>query len=357
MKRAEWGFAFLAIVLALVLLAVFAACDRDGTNAAAPPVAVELKFSYHTPESASLVGAYFKPWTAAIERASNGTIHVTHYPGESLVKEADQYDAVVNGICDIALIDANITPGRFPKAEFYGLPGLFPSAKVAAEAYLDVVQQFCAADEFKDVQILGAVAIAPAEYVGNKPAQKPDDLRGQRVRSGGKIESWMIQQLGGKPIEISTGDMLASLQRGLMDSAFLTWSLVLSSGVKDITQYRTQCDLFYRCWVLVMNKRRWDSLTAEQQSAVEACSGISNSGRYSSDNEAEATGAAQAIASYDAGKGNAPIYVLSDGEKEEWKEAAMPVWDRWVNELEKAHLPGQAILDATRVLIEKYSTQ
>ena len=353
MKRAKWTVAFLVLASVLGLMPLLSAC----AGAAAGPAVVELKFSYHTPERASLVESYFQPWTAAIEEASHGTIEITHYPAETRMKVTDQYDGVVNGLSDIALIEVDATPGRFPKAEFYGLPGLFPNAEVAAEVYYDMVQEFCANDEFKEVQILGAVAIAPAEYVGTKPAQKPGDFSGQRVRSGGTIESWMIEQLGGTPVEISTNDLLGSMEKGLIDSAFISWSLALSSGVKDVTTYRTQCDLFYRCWVLVMNKQVWNSLSGQQQKAVMESSGAHNSGKYSADNEAEAAGAEQAIAESDRKAGKPAIYELTAEEKEQWKTAVMPVWQKWVKSLEDVGLPGQHILDKTQVLIAGYSSQ
>lgn len=353
MKRAQWAWVLLVLAGILGLVPTLAGCGA----AAATPAAIELKFSYHTPEKASLVGAYFQPWTAAIEQASHGTIKITHYPAESRVRMVDQFDAVVNGISDIGLIEVDATPGRFPKAEFYGLPGLFPDAEVAAEVYYDIVREFCADDEFKDVQILGAVAIAPAEYVGNKPVQKPADVGGQRVRSGGKIESWLIRQLGGTPVEVSTSDLLGAFERGLVDSAFLSWSLVLSSGVKDVTDYRTECDLFYRCWLLVMNKAAWASLSEDQQEAVMNCSGAANSGKYSADNEAEAGRAEEAIAASDIKVGKSPIYKLTADEREEWKTAVMPVWQKWVDDLEDAGLPGRHILDKTTVLVAGYSSR
>lgn len=353
MKRAEEAIVLLVLAVALGFAPLPAGC----TDAAAVPAVVELKFSYHTPEGASLVGAYFRPWTAAIEEACGGTVKIKHYPAETRVRVADQYDGVVHGLSDIALIEADATPGRFPKAEFYGLPGLFPNAEVAAEVYYDVVREFCTDDEFKDVQILGAVAIAPAEYVGTKPVQKPGDFRGLRVRSGGKIESWVIDQLGGTSVEVSTNDLLGAMERGLIDAAFVSWSLVLSSGLKDATQYRTQCDLFYRCWLLVMNKGAWDSLSTAQQKAIMDCSGAENSGRYSADNEAEAAGAKESIAGSDKSAGNPPIYVLSAGEKEYWKTAVFPVWQRWMRELEDSGIPGRQVLAKTQVLIAGYSSQ
>jgi TRAP-type C4-dicarboxylate transport system substrate-binding protein len=352
------GIAIIVIAIILVSTLVLGACGTSTT--ATTPVSskvYELKFSYHTPERASMVGAYFVPWTAAIEKASNGRIKITHYGGETLVKIQDQYDGVVSGLSDIALIETDVTPGRFPKTEFFGLPELYPNAKVAAMAFYDIVQKYSASDELKEVKILGTTALAGAQYVGTKPAQKIADFKGQRMRSGGKIESWLIEQLGATPIEIGTGDLPTSMERKLVDSCFLTWSLVLRVGIKDVTKYRTECDMFGRVWVIVMNKKVWDSMPADLQKVIMDNSGVVNSGKYSAANEALAAEDKAAIEGSDKGQGNPPIYMLSASEKEAWKTAVAPTWDRWIKEMASKGLPGQQIIDETKALVQKYSTQ
>ena len=73
-----------------------------------------LKMAIHVPGRASINGAYYTPWIKAVETATNGRVKIELYPEETLVKEADQYDAVVSGLADIASITADATPGRFP---------------------------------------------------------------------------------------------------------------------------------------------------------------------------------------------------------------------------------------------------
>src|SRR4030042_732972 len=95
---------FIMVVLVTILVGglLLAGCAKTTTTPSASPTTTvadtgqtyNLKFSYHTPEKASMVSAYFKPWTQAIEAASGGRIKITHYAGESLVKIKDQYDAL-----------------------------------------------------------------------------------------------------------------------------------------------------------------------------------------------------------------------------------------------------------------------
>ena len=341
----------------VVLLGIFFLALAVGSAQAAssPPGKVyNLKFSYHTPPKASLVGAYFNPWTAEIEKASGGRIKITQYGGESLAKSKDQYDATIAGMCDIALVDANETPGRFPQLEFDTLPYIFPNAEVGAQVYWDILQKYAVNTELKDVKVLGVATIAPSNYAGNKPAQKITDFKGMRIRAAGRTESWIIDALQGSPIEIATSDLGTSLERGLMDSCFLSWSAIMSFGVKDVTKYHVECNMFSRTWMIVMNKRVWDSMPPDLQKVFMDCSGPKNSAAYSATNDKITAGLKGAIAGSNKAAGKPPIYTLSKDELASWKTALLPVWDKWAAEMEAKKLPGKAILSDINSFVQKY---
>ena len=125
------------------------------------------------PARASIVGAYYQPWVDAVAKATNNRVTIEMYAEETLVKEADQYDAVVSGLADIASVTADATPGRFPMAEFYGLPQLFPSAEVAARVYWDVLQEFSVPTELKDVTLLGTADHRAGSVLRQQGSQSP----------------------------------------------------------------------------------------------------------------------------------------------------------------------------------------
>jgi len=340
----------------VVLLGIFFLALAVGSAQAAssPGKVYNLKFSYHTPPKASMVGAYFNPWTAAIEKASDGRIKITHYAGESLVKAKDQYDATIAGLCDIAFVDPSETPGRFPQLEFDTLPYIFPNAEVGVQVYWDILQKYSAKTELKDVVVLGAATIAPSNYAGNKPGQKITDFKGQRIRAAGRTESWIVEALQGSPVEIATSDLGTSLERGLVDSCFLTWSAILSFGVKDVTKQHVECNIFSRTWMIVMNKGVWNSLPPDLQKVFTDCSGPKNSAMYSAANEKEAVGAMKAIAGSNKAAGKPPIYSLTKDEAAAWKAALMPVWDKWAAEAEGKKVPGKAIVNDIKSFVQKY---
>ena len=126
----------------------------------------------------------------------------------------------------------------FPISEVGSLPYQFPDEVTAAKTFYDVVTQK-AQDEWKDVQILGVTVIAPAQYRGNVEINGDvSKFEGTRMRSGGKIETWILEAFGATPVEIGTGDLSTSLERGMADGAFLSYSLILAMA-KDFTKYTT----------------------------------------------------------------------------------------------------------------------
>ena len=323
----------------------------------APAKVYNLKFSYHTPPQASLVGAYLKPWTEAIEKATGGQVKITHYPGETLVKAKDQYDALVSKLSDIALVDTSETPGRFPQTEFDTLPYIFVDGSSAAKTYWDILQKYCVNSELKEIQLLAVAVIASSNYAGNKSAQNVSDFKGMRVRSAGRTESWTVGALGATPIEIATSDLSTSLERGLIDGVFISWSAILSFGIKDVTKYRTECDMYYRVFPIIMNKQVWNSLPADIQKAIMDASGQANSATYSVENVKLGLGAKNAIAGSDKATGKPPIYTLTAEQLTAWKAAVLPVWDKWAADLNGKGLPGKAIIDDIKTFNQKYTAK
>ena len=325
--------------------------------AATPAKVYNLKFSYHTPPNASLVGAYLKPWTEAIEKATNGQVKITHYGAETLVKAKDQFDGLVSGLSDIALVDPSETSGRFPTAEFDTLPFIFPNATTGSKIYWDMLQKYSVNTDLKEVKVIAVAVISPSNYVGNKQVQNVTDFKGLRVRTAGKTESWTVDALGATPTEIATADLTTSLERGLIDGAFLSYSLILSMGIKDVTKYRTECNLYYRAWPIMVNKKVWDSMPADLQNAIMGASGQANSATYTEANDKLAVGAKNAIAGSDKAAGKAAIYTLTPDQFAAWKTAVLPVWDKWSADLESKKLPGKAIIDDIKAATQKYAAK
>jgi TRAP-type C4-dicarboxylate transport system substrate-binding protein len=342
MKKKTWAITLVLLVAAAGLASALEACDAKssvtavseattaGTNPAADKI-FELKFSYHTPPQASTVGAYLDPWTDAVEQATNGRVVITDYPNESLVKVDKQYDALAVGLTDIALVDVSQAGGRFPLMEFDTLPMIFGpvDSTVVARVWWDIYEKYAKTRDFKDAVVLGVVVAAPMNYCGNKPATELADFAGDRVRSSGHTEILTVKALGGIAVDVPTSELHNAAESGMFDSCFLSWSAIKSFGLAEVTKYRTECNLYFRAWPILVNKRLWESLGPDIQGQIMSVSGKDVSARYCAANEAVALADKEAIEATDKKAGKPAISVLTAAEMESWRTALTPVWDAW----------------------------
>ncbi len=392
MKKTTWALTLLVLVLVLGLASFMAACGEEepatttappattGTTAAtattvapttteAPTTTTEagvpdtgqtwnLKFSYGVPTRASLYAAQLEPWAKAVEQATGGRVKIEHYADGTLAKDEQQYDFLLSGASDISVVEPEYSPGIFPVFEVGSLPRLFPDPAVASAVMWDVAQKY--PDEFGEVKLLGITCISGAQYVGNVPVKVPADLKGVKMRSGGKIESWILNAIGAEPIDITLGDLGTSMERGLADGAFLSWSMVFVSGAKDYTKDRTVLDLMYRPWFIVMNQDVWDSMPVKIQEAVQSVSGQIPSVIYSVANEEVTQGDRATLEMLGGKTGLPPIYVPTAEEMALWNEAVKPTWQMWTDELSKSKSPyaanGQEILDFIAGKVAEYKS-
>ena len=356
----------LALAIVLVSSLILAAC---ATPAPAPSPAptptpapgptpekpLELKFSYHAPPEASLTKAIFAPWAAEIEKATGGRVKITQYPGGTLVKAQDAYDAVATGLCDLAQIDPEENPGRFPLTGINSLPFMYPNTEVAGVVSYELLNKYVVNTELKEIKFLITAPLHNAQYLGKKPVEKLADFKGLKIRSGGKVEASTITALGGTPVEIGTGDLFSALDKGTVDGCFFTYSGALAFGLKDATKYRTECNIFPRVFIIGMNKATFDKMPADIQKIFNENSTLEVAQKYAAAHMAAEAGGKGAIIGSDKKAGNPPIYVLPSTERDAWKTACMKVWNDWVADVEAKKLPGKAMLDEAQSLVNKYS--
>jgi TRAP-type C4-dicarboxylate transport system substrate-binding protein len=343
---------FLVIACCLIVVSVIAGCAQPAPT---PEKPMELKLSTHHPPPSFLVKGVITPWKESIEKATNGRIKITVYAGETLVKMQDDYDSLVNGLSDLVDIAPGVTPGRFPLSEIDTLPMLFPTGAIAGRVHNELLLKYCVDKELSKVKYLFNVSLPPMQFLLGKPVQKLEDMKGLKMRIEGKVEGWTMEALGATGVLLSTGEMSTSLERGLIDGTALVWEGALAFGIPQITKYRLQCDIYTRCFPMLMNKNAWDKLPSDIKKIFEDNSGPEASAKYGAMADGAMDGAKQAIIGMDKKAGNPDIAALSVTERARWEKALLPVWDRWITERKSQGLPAREMLDDALKLIKQYS--
>jgi TRAP-type C4-dicarboxylate transport system substrate-binding protein len=376
MKKARWMgmLLVLALVVGLVaLVAVGCGGTKVTTTTAAPTTTItvpdtgqsyEFTFSHAMSPMASLYSQYLVPWQKAVQEGSSGRVTIKEYPDSALYEEALQFPNLVAGQADLTLVSTEFVPGQLPVFELAYLPMLFPSPEVATRVMWDILNEY-AADELKDVKMLGLVCLTPSEYCGTMPVHVPADMVGKKFRSAGSAEHDTMNALGGTAVDSEVPTFVVfDAKKGAnvpnpsvevpFDGIFLSWAYMNVTGANTWATNYTQSDLQYRMFILAMNKKKWDSLpTAVQQMFLDA-SGLEQSVKYNNDNVVFNETGDNYKADVAAAQGTGGIYQLTAADKALWKAAVKPVIDKWVTD-HAATLPAQEIMDKVNALVEQYS--
>lgn len=342
------------MLLFSVLLVMFVTLIIPGCKAAEPEV-IELKFAYAMPPMAYDFENVQVAWAKGIEEATHGRLKITWFPGESLVKERDQYDATVSGVVDGCQLWTAATPGRFPRADIGYIPMMYPSAKVSSRVYYELMEKYGFDTEFKNVKFLYVTGFAPSHIQSQKPVRTIEDFKGLRVAVDNEILAWGVEAMGATPVSLPTMDWYMGLERGTIDSVVFGWEALFAFKVIEVTKYRVDCPYRSVCAPTIMNLDVWKKLPGDVKKVIEEHSGVKFSENTGATIDEHFAGVKFGVIDVDKKMGNPGIYELPKAEKERWKQALMPIWNKWADEMEAKGLPGRAILKDAVELVEKYS--
>jgi len=113
---------FMAVWIGLALIASAA------LKAHAQTINLTYSDSFPSAHSQSMLN---RAWCKEVEARTKGRVKIQYFPGGSLTKPTECYDAVVKGASDICHSAFSYNPGRFPLMDTAGLPlGDTPAEKL-----------------------------------------------------------------------------------------------------------------------------------------------------------------------------------------------------------------------------------
>ena len=317
---------------------------------------VTLRLHQFLPAQANVPKLVLDVWADKVEEDSGGAIKIERYPAMQLGgKPPELIDQATDGSVDIIWTVNGYTPGRFPRSEVFELPFMMTNAEATSRAYWDLFEKEMKDTEFKDVHIIGTWVHGPGVIHSSRPVEKLEDMRGLKLRAPTRIITGMLEELGATAVGMPVPAITEALSKGVIDGCVIPWevtpALKVSELVSNHTEFGGDHAIYTTAFVLAMNKARYESLSDEQRKALDANSGQEFSA-FAGKTQAGADGPSRQIA-VDR-KNN--IIELDAAEVDRWKEAAQPVIDNWVKEMDGRGIDGQALLDEAHALIQKYTT-
>lgn len=257
MKRASIGFAAAAAIL------VFTASVQAQTI---------LKASHQFPGGKGDPRDEMVQIIAREAKAANVGLEVQVYPGASLFKPNEQWNAMVNGQLDMSSFPLDYASGKVRAFGATLMPGLVRNHERAQKLNDSPFMKSIKAK----ISQAGVIVLADAWLagaVGSKKGciRKPEDIKGQKVRSAGPTFAAMWQAAGASIVSIPSNEVYNALQTGVADgtdtSAGSFVSFRLYEQLKCLTAPGENA-LWFMYEPVLMSKRSFDRLDKKQQDAL-----------------------------------------------------------------------------------------
>jgi TRAP-type C4-dicarboxylate transport system substrate-binding protein len=301
---------------------------------------IELKMSHFMPTKHVQDRMVMRPWAEKIEKLTNGKAKVTLFPGGALGKPPHQYDNAMKGITDIAFGLQSYTPGRFPLTSSLRLPFMVKSARQGSEVLWHVYEKYLKR-EYKDVKVLWMFMHGPGQlFTTKKQVKALEDLKGLKIRSPGPIMSKVLRQVGAVPVNMPITQVYTALERRTVDGVVVPWEVMRPFRFYERCKYATVADIYSMTFFVVMNKAKFNSLSADVKEVIEKNSGMSMSIVAGSEYDSADKPGKEIFL-----KNGGIIYQLPSSERERWKNAVIPVKENWLKEMKAKGLPGEEVLN------------
>lgn len=312
---------------------------------------INLKLAHFAPAVHPIETVIVQGWAKRVEEATNGRVKVTSYPGETLLKAAETYDGVVNGIADIGIAPFGYTRGRFPLIEIFDLPGFdYKNAKVASRVAWEAVKEINP-EEARDFKPLFLFSTGPGHLLTKEPVRNLEDLRKMKIRVTG-LSTKTMELLGVTPVALSQAETYEALTKGLVDGNLAPTEVLKSWKQAEVVKYITLTPFLYTsAFYFAMNNDVWNSLPADMQTAIEEVT--------EQFFEEEAAGMFEDLSAegmkYGVEEKGMEVITLSADETAKWKELLKPMHDDYVGQMESKGLPGAEMLELVKDLTAKYN--
>lgn len=269
--RHRFSMLALSLILPMSLTACSNGSQAEGISA---DDVVVLRMSHFMPAPSAMNADIFEPWAKKIEEESNGRIKIENFPGSTLTKPSDTYEAVVNGRVDIGIQLQGYTSGRFPLSQVAELPGLSNSASQMSCLMQTLYDNGTISSEYEDSHIIALYGLGPGVLHSSKLISKPEDMKGLRIRRPSAVAGDIIESMGAAPVGLPATDIYTSLQRGVIDGLSLPWDGVPIFRVNELVDNHTNIPLYSSSVVMNMNKEKYDSLPPDLQKVLDDNSGM-----------------------------------------------------------------------------------
>jgi len=281
---------------------------------------VTLRASHQFPGGKGDVRDDMVQMIAKEAQAANVGLTIQVYPGASLFKPNDQWNATANGQLDITLFPLDYASGKVPVFSATLMPGLIRSQERAKR----VNQSQFMKDIRAEIEKKGVIVLSDAWFAGGMAAkgkclQRPADLKGLKFRAAGPTFAAMWEAAGASIVSPPSNEIYNAFQSGVINATDTSLGTFASTRLYEVTDCLTAPGnnaLWFMYEPVLMSKKTFDRLDKKQQDVLVAA-GKKAQAYYEGKADAVNEEALKAFRDH-----KAKVVELNDAEYNEWLELA-----------------------------------
>lgn len=205
-------------------------------------------------------------------KAAAGDLTVQVYPGASLFKPNQQWNALVDGQLDISLFPLDYASGKVPTFSATLMPGLIRSQERAKRVNKSQFMKEVRAE----IEKYGVMVLSDAWFAGGMASKKgcvvnPTDLGGLKFRAAGPTFAAMWQAAGASIVTPPSNEIYNAFQTGVVNATDTSLGTFASMRLYEVTDCLTAPGnnaLWFMYEPVLMSKKSFDKLDKKQQDAV-----------------------------------------------------------------------------------------
>ncbi|MGE3246975.1 MAG: TRAP transporter substrate-binding protein DctP [Beijerinckiaceae bacterium] len=247
----------------LVLVSAAAAAFLAGGQSLSA-AEMELKAAGPWPKTYPLMQSFFR-FIDKANAAGKGHYNIRYVGGPEITNPRQQPTAMKNGLIDMIYGPPAYYLGLFPEGDFsHGFKtAMEQRAAGAYELVREAMKQKMAARfvaRFDSGVGLHLFLSEKPKFVDGKPGIL--DLKGLKLRSSPTYRDF-IKDMGGTAVVMGPADAYTAFERGALEGAGFSVTDILPRGLQKFVKYMIDPPFSYATIALVMNQKKWDSMSPE----------------------------------------------------------------------------------------------
>ena len=232
-----------------------------------------ISVGYYSSDKHPLVSSGLINFVEEVETRTNGEITFKLFPAGQLFKPRDSVRSVAAGIADMAQLVIPYHREEFPYSQAINLPRGWGPWELTNTFLRASTQDGLIRDEWEKNNLVPLVMASNPSYefhTIDTPLTSPADIKGMKVRSSGGLVDDVVESMGATPINITTPETFAALERNTIDSTIYAFSNWKGLNLQEVLGHTTLgVPLPGPSGIgFAISKAKFNALTPEQQSIL-----------------------------------------------------------------------------------------